>query len=70
MDGLNKEQFMTLCKEIGLSLDLQKKGMHVAGLFEDNNSDNLIGWATLDSENKVIKKYDKIEDLFEEYGKK
>jgi hypothetical protein len=66
---LNKEQFETLCKQIGMKLSLQDRGVHVAGVFENNDSDTVIGWAVLDSDNNVVKKYNSIEDLFNEYGK-
>lgn len=64
---LNKEQFQRLCKQIGMRLSLQDRGVHVAGVFENNDSDTVIGWAVLDSDNNVIKTYDNIEDLFNDY---
>jgi hypothetical protein len=52
-----------------MKLSLQDRGVHVAGVFENNDSDTVIGWAVLDSDNNVVKKYNSIEDLFNEYGK-
>jgi len=64
---LNKEQFQRLCKQIGMRLSLQDRGVHITGVFENNDSDTVIGWAVLDSNNNVIKTYDNIEDLFNDY---
>ncbi len=64
---LSKEQFLRLCIKIGTKLSLMGKGIHVAAIFENNKCDTLIGWAVLDSDNNVIKTYDNIEDLFNDY---
>ena len=69
MRNLSKKQFEELCLAIGEKLNLQKKGIHVAGLFESNDSDEIVGWATLDSDNNIIKRYKSIIDLFDEYEK-
>ena len=64
---INKEQFQRLCIRIGTRLSLMDKGIHVAAIFENIKCDTLIGWAVLDSDNNVIKTYDNIEDLFNDY---
>ncbi len=69
MKNLSIEQFEGLCLAIGKKLNLPEKGIHVAGLFESNDSDVVAGWATLDSDNNIIKRYESIIDLFNEYEK-
>lgn len=64
---LSKEQFRRLCIKIGTKLSLMGKGIHVGAFFENDKSYTPIGWAILDSDNNVIKTYDNIEDLFNDY---
>lgn len=57
-----------LCKEIAKQIGLPQD-QHVAALFENNESDEICGWAICNESNKILKKFESIEDLFKYYGK-
>lgn len=67
---MTRENLAYLCKEIGDKLGLLSKNLHIAAVFENNTSDKIIGWAILDGNNKIVKKYDDLKKLWNEYDRK
>lgn len=41
--------------------------MNIAAVFENNSSDEIIGWVVLDSNNNIVKQYVDLKDLWNEY---
>lgn len=56
-----------LCKGIAKKIRLPKD-RHIAALFENNNSNEIVGWAVLDENNTIAKRYEELEELFKDYG--
>lgn len=65
---INKNILKALCIKIGEQLGLLSNNLHIAAVFENNSSDEIIGWAVLDSNNTIVKQYDDLKDLWDEYG--
>lgn len=65
---INKHILKYLCIKIGEQIGLSSKNLHIAAVFENNSSDEVIGWAVLDSNNNIVKQYDDLRDLYNEYG--
>ena len=55
-----------LCIEITKKLNLDSKDLHVAAVFESNDSNEIIGWAILDWENNIVKRYDDLKELWDD----
>lgn len=55
-----------LCIEITNKLNLDSKDLHVAAVFESNNSNEIIGWAILDLENNIVKRYYDLKELWDD----
>lgn len=64
---LNKWQLSKICSVLSRKIGLTKKGLHIAGLFQDNDHDDVIGWAVCDSNNNIVKKYDDLISLSKDY---
>lgn len=64
---INKNILKSLCIKIGEQIGLPSKNLHIAALFENNSSDEVIGWAVLDSNNNIVKQWDDLRDLWNEY---
>lgn len=56
-----------LCKGIAKKIGLPKD-RHIAALFENNDSNEIVGWAVLDENNTIAKRYDELEELLKDYG--
>lgn len=56
-----------LCKSIAKKIGLPKD-RHIAVLFENNESNEIVGWAVLDENNTIAKRYDELEELLKDYG--
>lgn len=56
-----------LCKGIAKKIGLAKD-RHIAALFESNDSNEIVGWAVLDENNTIAKRYDELEELLKDYG--
>ena len=56
-----------ICQNLGEKLKLYEQGLHIAALFQDNDHNEIIGWAILNESNEIIKKYDDIENLYNDY---
>lgn len=64
---INKNILNALCIKIGEQIGLPSKNLHIAAVFENNSSDEIIGWAVLDSNNNIVKQYVDLKDLWNEY---
>lgn len=64
---INKNILNALCIKIGEQIGLPLKNLHIATVFENNSSDEIIGWAVLDSNNNIVKQYVDLKDLWNEY---
>ena len=53
-----------VCKDITYKLNLHLENKHVATVFKDNNSHQIIGWAILDENNNILERYDDIQELY------
>ena len=42
---LNKWQLSIVCSALSRKIGLTEKGLHIAALFQDNDHDDVIGWA-------------------------
>lgn len=64
---INKHILNALCIKIGERIGLSSKNLHIAAVFENNSSDEVIGWAVLDSNNNIVNQYDDLRDLCNDY---
>ena len=64
---INKNILNALCIKIGEQIGLLSKNLHIAAVFENNSSDEVIGWAVLDGNNNIVKRYDDLRDLYNDY---
>lgn len=64
---LNQLQLSTVCSTLSDKMGLTEKGLHIAALFQDNDHDDIIGWAVCDSNNNIVKQYDDLISLFKDY---
>lgn len=55
-----------LCKQIAQKINLAEN-LHIAAIFENSESEDIIGWAVLDENNNILKQYDEIDELFNDY---
>ena len=63
----NQWQLSIVCSAFSRKIGLTERGLHIAALFQDNEHDDVIGWAICDSDNNIIKRYDDLEVLFNDY---
>lgn len=64
---INKNILNALCIKIGEQIGLPLKNLHIAAVFENNSSDEVIGWAVLDGNNNIVKRYEDLRDLYNDY---
>ena len=64
---LNQSQLSIICLALSRKIGLTQKGLHIAALFQDNEHDDVIGWAICDSDNHIIKRYNDLTVLFNDY---
>ena len=53
-----------MCIDITHKLGLDNDNHHVAAVFKNNNSQQIIGWAILDENNNILEQYDDIKELY------
>ena len=61
---LNQWQLSIVCSLLSRKIGLTKMGLHIAALFQDNEHNDIIGWAIYDSNNNIIERYNDLDDLF------
>ena len=64
---LNQWQLTIVCSALSRKIGLTERGLHIAALFQDNEHDDVIGWAICDSDNNIIKRYDDLDVLCNDY---
>lgn len=65
---ITKNKLEEICITLTERLNLDKQGLHIAAIFQDNNKDEIIGWGICDSDNNIVKRYDDLRDLYNDYG--
>ena len=66
---ITKDKLEEICITLTERLNLDKQGLHIAAIFQDNNSDEIIGWGICDSDNNICVSYDDLEILYNAYNK-
>lgn len=66
---ITKDKLEEICITLTERLNLDKQGLHVAAIFQDNNNDKVIGWGICDSDNNICVRYDDLEVLYNAYNK-
>ena len=61
---ISHEALEDICRQIGSKLGIVDMGLHVAAVFQDDDHNEVIGWAVLTEDNTVISTYWEIEELF------
>ena len=66
---ITKDKLDEICITLTERLNLDKQGLHIAAIFQDNNSDEIIGRGICDSDNNICVSYDDLEILYNAYNK-
>ena len=66
---ITKDKLEEICITLTKRLKLDKQGLHIAAIFQDNNTDEIIGWGICDSNNNICVRYDDLEVLYNTYNK-
>ena len=57
----------SICEQLTEKFHLYEYGYHLAAVFENNDSREIVGWAVLDEDNQIVDVYNEIEDIEKEY---
>jgi len=60
---IQKQSLSEILENTSERLGLTDKGQHLVALFPDNESQHIVGWAIVDNNNNVIKKFGSMQDL-------
>lgn len=66
---ITKDKLEEICITLTELLNLNKQGLHIAAIFQDNSNDEIIGWSICDSVNNICVRYDDLEVLYNAYNK-
>lgn len=66
---ITKDKLEEICITLTKRLKLDKQGLHIAAIFQNNNTDEIIGWGICDSNNNICVRYDDLEVLYNAYNK-
>ena len=66
---ITHDKLEEICITLTEQLNLDKQGLHIVAIFQDINSDEIIGWGICDSDNNVCVRYDDLEVLYNAYNK-
>lgn len=66
---ITHDKLEEICITLTEQLNLDKQGLHIVAIFQDINSDEIIGWGISDRDNNVCARYDDLEVLYNEYNK-
>ena len=61
---ITKDKLEEICVTLTEQLNLNKQGLHIAAIFQDNNNNEIIGWGICDSDNNICVSYDDLEILY------
>ena len=64
---INRITLESICKQLTEMFHLYEYGYHIAAVFENNDSREIVGWAVLDEDNQIVDVYNEIEDIEKEY---
>ena len=64
---IDKRTLESICEQLSEKFHLYEYGYHLAAVFENNDSREIVSWAVLDEDNQIVDTYDKIEDIEKEY---
>ena len=64
---ITKDKLEEICITLTERLNLNKQGLHIAAIFQDNNNDEIIGWSICDSDNNICVSYDDLEILYNKF---
>ena len=64
---INRRTLESICEQLSEKFHLYEYGYHLAAVFEDNDSREIVGWAVLDEDNQIVDVYNEIEDIEKEY---
>ena len=64
---INRRTLESICEQLSEKFHLYEYGYHLAAVFEDNDSREIVGWAVLDEDNQIVDFYNEIEDIEKEY---
>lgn len=60
---ITREYLNTICIVLTKKYGLDKKNQHIAAMFQDNDHNEIIGWAILDENNNIINRFDSLNDI-------
>lgn len=64
---INRRTLESICEQLSEKFHLYEYGYHLAAVFENNDSREIVGWAVLDEDNQIVDFYNEIEDIEKEY---
>lgn len=64
---INRRTLGSICKQLSEKFHLYEYGYHLAAVFENNDSQEIVSWAVLDEDNQIVDVYNEIEDIEKEY---
>lgn len=64
---IDRRTLENICEQLSEKFHLYEYGYHLAAVFENNDSQEIVSWAVLDEDNQIVDIYDEIEDIEKEY---
>ena len=64
---INRRTLESICEQLSEKFHLYEYGYHLAAVFENNDSREIVSWAVLDEDNQIVDVYNEIEDIEKEY---
>ena len=64
---INRRTLESICEQLSEKFHLYEYGYHLAAVFENNDSQEIVSWAVLDEDNQIVDVYNEIEDIEKEY---
>lgn len=60
---INRKTLESICEQLSEKFHLYEYGYHLAAVFENNDSQEIVSWAVLDEDNQIVDVYNEIEDI-------
>jgi hypothetical protein len=64
---IDRRTLESICEQLSEKFHLYEYGYHLAAVFENNDSREIVSWAVVDEDNQIVDVYDEIEDIEKEY---
>lgn len=64
---IDRRTLESICEQLSEKFHLYEYGYHLAAVFENNDSREIVSWAVLDEDNQIVDVYNEIEDIEKEY---